>query len=208
MLFERRDKAKDIFGIERWVMIVHSASMMFLPAMFIRWIFGRRNYAGRKYGIEGWALYKPLLFYIFLINGYWWTQNWVCWLVALLLADMFFYVFGLVILKDFWIRTPSYSRSLILLGINFLEFTLGFAIFYLHYGLLKCGTDIVHDCRSALYFSVVTSATVGYGDIVPASGPGRNLATTQILLTLGFMTVVISSFVSNLGKERTEIRDG
>jgi Ion channel len=59
------------------------------------------------------------------------------------------------------------------------------------FALLYWATDGLNksDIGSALYFSVVTQATVGYGDVV-ATGPGRYLVVVQVLSAVAFIAVV------------------
>jgi hypothetical protein len=51
-----------------------------------------------------------------------------------------------------------------------------------------------------LYFSYVTVATVGYGDLTAASDLGRMLAVTEGLLGQIYLVTVVALIVSNLGR--------
>ena len=42
-----------------------------------------------------------------------------------------------------------------------------------------------------MYFTVTTLATVGYGDIHPTGPPARAVVTTQIILNLAFLGIVV-----------------
>jgi len=65
----------------------------------------------------------------------------------------------------------------------------------------------------ALWFSVTTVTTVGYGDIVPESGAGRVVATALMLTGLGLIPLITSVVVSILVQQRSreareeELRD-
>ena len=50
----------------------------------------------------------------------------------------------------------------------------------------------------ALWFSVTTVSTVGYGDYVPASGAGRVVASALMLAGLGLIPLITSVVVSIL----------
>ena len=48
----------------------------------------------------------------------------------------------------------------------------------------------------ALYFSLITITTIGYGDITPASGPARMLATLEAITGTMYMAMLVARLVS------------
>jgi len=80
---------------------------------------------------------------------------------------------------------PSFNRHVyrILLGILLLTIVAGTVIFHLveHFSWLD-----------AYYFSVITLATVGYGDLVPHTSLGKVLTTLYIFIGVGVFTTFIS----------------
>jgi len=49
---------------------------------------------------------------------------------------------------------------------------------------------------TALYYSVITLTTVGYGDVVPVSGPARMLAMMEAMIGTLYMAVMVARLVS------------
>jgi len=58
-----------------------------------------------------------------------------------------------------------------------------------------------------VYFSMVTLATVGYGDLTPANGLGRGLATSGAVLGQLYLVTTLALTVSRLGETRRTTRD-
>ena len=58
------------------------------------------------------------------------------------------------------------------------------------------------DASNYLYFSFVTLATVGYGDLTPAFGPGRMLAATEGIVGQLYLVSVVALVVSAYGKRK------
>jgi voltage-gated potassium channel len=56
----------------------------------------------------------------------------------------------------------------------------------------------IRDFADAIWWSVTTAATVGYGDVTPATGLGRVLSIGLMLFGLGFMGVITSSLSAAL----------
>lgn len=52
------------------------------------------------------------------------------------------------------------------------------------------------------YFSYVTLATLGYGDIVPVNQWARSLAVVEALMGQIFLVTLVAALVGNLGRER------
>ncbi len=55
---------------------------------------------------------------------------------------------------------------------------------------------------TATYFSFVTLATLGYGDLVPASGPARALAVLEAVFGQLYLAVLVARLVSLYARER------
>jgi hypothetical protein len=54
-----------------------------------------------------------------------------------------------------------------------------------------------------MYFSFVTLATLGYGDLTPQGGIGRALAVTEGLIGQIYLVTAVAALVSNIGRART-----
>jgi len=60
--------------------------------------------------------------------------------------------------------------------------------------------------RLALYFSLVTMTTVGYGDYVPAGHVGRTLAALQLTTVVLFLVFLLPALVSAFSAELVQKR--
>ena len=54
-----------------------------------------------------------------------------------------------------------------------------------------------------IYFSFITMATVGFGDLSPATDLGRMTAVVEAVGGQLYLVVVVALFVSNLGHQKT-----
>lgn len=102
------------------------------------------------------------------------------------------------------------SASGLLVAITILAYLviLGFAYTYNHYGLLV--NDVINkDKTNALYFSIVTFTTLGYGDIHPTPGL-RIVAAIQALLGYILMTFSVGCltgvFLNNVNNKAYNFR--
>jgi hypothetical protein len=55
------------------------------------------------------------------------------------------------------------------------------------------------------YFSFVTLATLGYGDIVPLSGPAKGMAIIEAVIGQMYLVVVVSRLVSLYGQSESKV---
>ena len=63
------------------------------------------------------------------------------------------------------------------------------------------------DGVSAVYFSLVTFATVGYGDFYPANRVSRLIVSSEILISLFVLTIVLATAVSWIQSRRQDLLD-
>ncbi len=99
--------------------------------------------------------------------------------------------------KEWGLR--SLNRSLILLMINYVELIIGFAVLFLISGSVGFDKNQIITLRSeALYFSVVTVTTLGYGDIKPLTPFTRWLSITETLMGFILIVLVIGTFLTGI----------
>ncbi len=83
----------------------------------------------------------------------------------------------------------------VLLGLNLAVLILTFAWVHHQIGLMDVSGPAprpTNDLGDALYFSIVTSTTLGYGDFIPL-GPGRPVAALQALVGYLILGILVSS---------------
>ena len=102
----------------------------------------------------------------------------------------------------------SLNRSLMLLLINYFEMIIGFALLYV-YSSSIAGYDMIaiNNSWKALYFSIVTITTLGYGDITPINTTGEILVTIETLMGFVFFVLVVSTFITGVSGIKN-LRDG
>ena len=65
-------------------------------------------------------------------------------------------------------------------------------------------TTGIIDQGHAIYFSYVTLATLGYGDVVPSSPPARGLAIVEGIAGQMYLTVLVARLVSLYARDRED----
>ncbi len=75
------------------------------------------------------------------------------------------------------------------------------------FAVVPHGPDATMVGFKALYFSLITLSTVGYGDITPSSDPSRMLAMSEAMIGVFYMTILIARLVALYPNHRTESVD-
>jgi hypothetical protein len=177
------------YGIERIVCIVLCLLQFLFPVLLIRDIAGRWGTVGRRVAVESYTIFKFIFPLIVLWQG-WYTHPLVIFLIIYFLSDTLVHILHLIFLSDIHSAAVSYRRSLLLIFVHYAEVAFDFATFYMAFDLLSQPMDKV----SALYFSVVATTTVGFGDITAKNTVGRMVVMTQLLVCVVFIVVFINYF--------------
>ncbi len=184
----------DSFGIFRIFQFGLVFAQIAFPSFWITLLFGKKKANVVDVSNDVWMLVRIALLIIML----WWgpTGSWqVTWLVIYLIADIFIYVSRVVFLSTIYKPTVSPERTLLFLLVNYFEIVLGFAFLHRVYGGLNVGSL----CPiQALYFSFVTSTTLGYGEIVPVSSDAQLRIIIQLTMTFVFITAFVGALLGRL----------
>jgi voltage-gated potassium channel len=84
---------------------------------------------------------------------------------------------------------------------------LGFGLMLLAGGGFYWLEPTIHSYWDGVWLAFISGLTVGYGDLVPTTGPARLFAGVVIVLTYGVMSLVTASIAAFfIGKEEKQIR--
>jgi hypothetical protein len=187
-------------GLERILRLFVIAVQFLFPGIYIRQSVFRRGQTIKNTLIEIYVLIK-LIFPLALLY-FDQSHNPVGLSIATyFLLETFTYVSSLVLVSDLHVETKSVNRSILLLLINYLEITINFALIYEGFDMLSTNaiTGIDH-----LYFSFVTSASLGFGDIYPVTQAGKVLVCFQTFVLLVFVVLFINHFGSKRYSKGTQ----
>jgi TRAP-type C4-dicarboxylate transport system permease small subunit len=84
---------------------------------------------------------------------------------------------------------------MLLLFFNYLEIVFAYAVIYASGNYLNQAFNHWFD---AVYFSIITSSSIGYGDFYPITTFGRFLVSTQALLFLFFVVLFLNFFSAKI----------
>jgi hypothetical protein len=202
------------FGLERIIRLLIAILLFLSIGLYVRCItykyISRKKYAV-SFAAGLYALCKMLLPFLLLLFE--WTNCCVALLCGYMIIDTMVYLAKQLFISDNPIDNPiSSERSLILLLINYIQIALSYAVVYYYYSHNYMGffnkemfdyKNQIHAPRilnkiQSIYFSFVTSATVGYGDIVPESSRAQGLVISQIICSFIFVVMFFSYFVSKV----------
>lgn len=194
-----KNKHYNDFGIERIIRLTLSILLFVFPGLYFRHFFGKLGLLARKLGVELYVLIKLFLpFFFFKFNL---TDNLIIAIISGYMAiETVLYLSSLIYLSNEFARPISYRRSITTLFINYIEVCLDFAVIYSFCNFTipnffnnKLTTDI-----QCIYFSFVTSATIGYGDIFTKNSFGQFLVISQTIIFLVFIALFINFFASKV----------
>jgi len=106
-------------------------------------------------------------------------------------------------------RLRGYRRLVLLSMHNYIELVFWFAVAYryFHTEFAYDGALRLHSKLGAIYFSLVTWATVGFGDIHPTTRVGAVLVISQIAIGVFMALVILTRFISHLPRPATQDPD-
>lgn len=207
------NKNQVAFGVE-WVIrvILIYTPWWFFPGNWIKAATDRPHIFVRRILIDVYVIAKVVISWWLITHQY--TDNWYVTIILVWLAiETIYALLGGIFLRDVWSEPFSYQRNLTLMLINYIEICLCFAAIYTfkEHQVNNAGRSlfVINDSlvsadkhltsSQAVYFSFVTAATIGYGDISPNDESIQHIVILQIMLSLSFIVMFIANVSGKLG---------
>jgi len=185
---------QDDNGIEKIVRLFLSSSVLLFPGVYIKYLANKKGYEYRDLALDFYVLLKVSFPILILVNQ-WQSYHFVVWIMIYVLLETILYIPTLIFASDLFSKPRSYKRSMLLLFLNYLEIIFAFAVLY------SCGNYLnkpFNDWFDAIYYSTITSSTIGYGDFYPVTTIGKMLASIQALLFLFFVILFLNFFSTKI----------
>jgi len=177
-------------GIEKMLRLFLAVSQFFFPGLYIKEIFSRKWVAYQDIAVDVYVLLK-LTYPLFLLYHGLEKNNFLFAILLLFMVETMLYVPTLIFASDVMSRPRSYRRSMLLLFLNYIEIIFEFGVIYAHGHYLN--TTFKH-WFDPVYFSFITSATIGYGDFYPVIPMGKMLVSFQTTLFIIFIALFLNFF--------------
>ncbi len=188
---------QDDNGIEKIVRLVLSSSQLLFPGIYIKQVAYKIGFEYQDIAMDVYVLCKVIFPVVILYNGWQNTSVLIVPLVYVLLETVL-YIPTLIFASDLFSRPNSYKRSMLLLFFNYIEVVCSFAVLY------AIGNQMNKPFShwvEPIYFSTITSNSVGYGDYYPITVLGKILVSIQSMFFLSFV-VLFLNFFSNKVKSK------
>jgi hypothetical protein len=185
---------QDDSGIEKIVRLFLSSSQLLFPGLYIKQIASKKGHEYQDLYLDIYVVIKVILPLLILANN-WLCKKLIISIMVYFLAETLLYIPTLIFASDSFSRPRSYKRSMMLLFFNYFEIVFSFAVLYSLGNYLN--KPFLH-WFDAIYFSIVTSTSIGYGDFFPSTTWGKFLVSSQAFLFLFFIVLFLNFFSGNL----------
>lgn len=177
-------------GLEKIVRLFLSSSQLLFPGVYIKYFANKKGYEYQDLIMDFYVLAKVIFPVLILING-WQLNHWVLLLMVYLLLETVLYIPTLIFASDLFSRPRSYKRSMLMLFFNYMEIVISFAVLYTHGNNMNRPFQHWFD---AIYFSIVSSNSIGFGDYYPVTTYGKVLVSIQAMFFLSFVVLFLNFF--------------
>lgn len=185
---------QDDNGIEKIIRLLLSSSQLLFPGIYIKYFAYKKGSQYQDLALDIYILLK-VLFPIFLLVNYYQNIFLLKFILIYLVLETILYIPTLIFASDLFAKPKSYKRSMLLLFFNYLEIVFAYAFIY------SCGNYLNKPFThwfDAIYFSTITSSSIGYGDFYPTTLMGKFLVSTQALLFLFFVVLFLNFFSTKI----------
>jgi hypothetical protein len=185
---------QDDNGIEKIVRLFLSSSQLFFPGIYIKYLAFKKGPEYEDLALDFYVLLKVALPILILINQ-WQNNHFILGVMVYVMLETILYIPTLIFASDLFSKPRSYKRSMLLLFLNYLEMVFAFGVLYSYDDYLNKPFTHWFD---AIYFSTITSSTVGFGEFYPVKTIGKLLVSMQSMLVLLYVVLFLNFFSTKI----------
>lgn len=181
---------QDDNGIEKIVRLLLSSSQLLFPGIYIKYLASKIGHEYQDLAMDIYILLK-VAFPVIVLSNYLQTNSMLVYIMVYVLIETLFYIPTLIFASDLFTRPRSYKRSMLLLFFNYLEIVASFGVLYTLGNNMNKPFEHWFD---SIYFSLVSSNSIGFGDYYPITTYGKVLVSIQALFFLSFVILFLNFF--------------
>jgi hypothetical protein len=181
---------QDDNGIEKMLRLFLASSQLFFPGIYIKSLAKQKGSEYEDLAVDFYVLLKVAFPFFILINQ-WQSNRILLGIMVYVMLETVLYIPTLIFASDLFSKPRSYKRSMLLLFFNYIEMIFAFAVLY------SCDNYFNKPFThwfDAIYFSIVTSSTIGFGDFYPVKTFGKFLVSMQSMLVLLYLVLFLNFF--------------
>jgi hypothetical protein len=185
---------QDDNGIEKIVRLLLSLSQMLFPGLYIKHYSHKIGHEYQDLIMDIYVLLK-VAFPLLILMNHWQSNVILVTMMVYVLFETVLYIPTLIFASDMLSRPRSYKRSMLLLFFNYIEIVFSFGVLY------SCGNNMNRPFEGwydPIYFSMVTSSSIGFGDYVPITTYAKVLVSIQALFFLSFVVLFLNFFSNKI----------
>lgn len=195
---------QDDNGIEKIVRLFLASSQLFFPGIYIKYLVSKKGSEYEDLTVDFYVLFKVALPLMIIVNQ-WQDNKFILAIMVYLMLETVLYIPTLIFASDLFSKPRSYKRSMLLLFLNYLEMVFAFGVLYSCDNYLNKPFDHWYD---PIYFSTVTSSTIGFGEYYPVKAFGKFLVSMQALLVLMYVVLFLNFFSTKVKSKGYFEQDG
>lgn len=180
----------DDIGLEKILRLFLAITQFIFPGTYIKEIFGRKGIAYQDLSVDIFVVFK-VIFPVWMLKNGWQENPYIFGIMMWFMLETVLYVPTLIFASDIFSKPRSYRRSMLLLFCNYLELVFAFGAIY---DSGPCMNKPFEHWFDPIYFSFITSATVGYGDYYPITEMGKFWVSAQTVVVIMFVVLFLNFF--------------
>jgi hypothetical protein len=181
---------QDDNGIEKIIRLFLATSQLLFPGIYIKHLAHKKGIEYQDLALDFYVLLKVVFPIIILINK-WHNNKILIAIMIYIMLETIFYIPTLIFASDLFSKPRSYKRSMLLLFFNYLEVVFAFGVLY---SIGNSMNKPFSHWFDPIYFSLITSSSIGYGDYYPITLFGKVLVSFQSMFFLSFVILFLNFF--------------